>query len=352
MKKTLQELAQYVGGQLEGDPRLEVEGISSIQLAGPREITFVVHQRHEKELEKSNACAVIVPERRLGGDRPKIIVPNPYLAYAKIAQLFHPIHPPYRGVSQEALIHPSAELGREVTIYPFVYVEEGVKIGDGSCLFPWVFVGRGCMIGSRCILYPAVVLYPGCILGNNVIVHAGCVLGSDGFGYARDGRRSVKIPQVGRVRIDDDVEIGSNSAVDRASFGETWIQRGVKIDNLVQIGHNVEVGEDSILAGQVGIAGSSRLGKAVILGGQVGVADHVEIGDGALVGAKSGVAQDLPAGKAFSGIPAYQHRRWLRNTKIIPQLPELQRRIQLLERRIKELERIIHEAKGYGKGGD
>lgn len=339
MKLTLSEVARLVDGKVVGDPHLEIEGISSPELAGPKDITFIVSPKHEKRLAQTKASAVMVPHEGLGGEMAKVVVPHVYLAYAKVASFLNP--PPKRapGVSPEAWIHPEARLGKEVTIYPFVWIGKGAQIGDRVTIFPMVFVGEGCQIGEDCVLHPGVVLYPGCILGKKVIVHAGTVVGSDGFGYARDGSSWVKIPQLGRVRIEDDVEIGANVAIDRASFGETVVRRGVKIDNLVQVGHNVEIGEDSILAGQVGLAGSVKLGKGVVLAGQVGVANHVKIGDGATVGSKSGVAQDVPEGSTMSGIPAITHRDWLKSSQAFPRLPELMRRLKSLEKRLEALER-------------
>ncbi|MEJ5375674.1 MAG: UDP-3-O-(3-hydroxymyristoyl)glucosamine N-acyltransferase [bacterium] len=339
MKATLAQLAELVQGEVCGDPFLEIHGISSPELAGPKDITFVVSPRHEHRLEGTKAAAVMVPDARLGGSMCKIVVPRVYLAYARVAAFFHPWEPPEFGVSPEAWVHPEASLGTGVIVYPFVWIGRGAQVGDRAVLYPMVCVGEGCQIGEDTILYPGVVMYPGCSVGKRVIVHAGTVIGSDGFGYARDGTRSVKIPQLGTVRIEDDVEIGANVAVDRGSFGATWIQRGVKMDNLVQIGHNVVVGEDAILAGQVGLAGSVQVGKAAVLAGQVGVANHLKIGEGAVVGSKSGVAQDVPAGGLVSGIPAIPHRNWLKSSQVFGRLPELMRRIRDIEKRLEHLER-------------
>lgn len=339
MKATLSRIADLVDGRVVGDPAIEVQGISSPELAGPEELTFIVSHRHEHRLRDSKAGAVMVPEEEMGGRRPKIVVKNVYLAYAKVASFFHPTTPPRGGVSPEAWIHPEAQLGKDVTIYPFVWVGKGVCLGDRVTLHPMVCVGEESHIGEDSVLYPGVVVYPRCRIGKRVVIHGGTVIGSDGFGFARDGSRSVKIPQLGIVRIDDDVEIGANSAIDRASFGETRLHSGVKIDNLVQIGHNVEIGQDSILAGQVGLAGSVRLGRGVVLAGQVGVANHVVIGDSVMVGSKSGVAQDIPPGELMSGIPAIPHREWLRATKAFRRLPQLMRRLRELEKRLSQLER-------------
>ncbi len=339
MKATLAQLAELVQGEVVGDPSLEIHGISSPELAGSHDITFIVSARHEHRLGATQAAAVMVPDARLGGNMCKIVVPRVYLAYARVAAFFHPgdLHEP--GVSPEAWVHPEALLGQGVTVYPFVWIGRGARVGDRTVLYPMVFVGEKCQIGQDTVLYPGVVIYPGCSVGSGVVVHAGTVIGSDGFGYAKEGTRSVKIPQLGTVRIEDDVEIGANAAVDRGSFGATWIQRGVKMDNLVQIGHNVVVGEDTVLAGQVGLAGSVQVGRAAVLAGQVGVANHLRIGDGAMVGSKSGVAQDVPPGGLVSGIPAIAHRNWLRSSQAFSRLPELLRRIKAIEKRLDSLER-------------
>jgi UDP-3-O-[3-hydroxymyristoyl] glucosamine N-acyltransferase len=339
---TLGELAALVGGEVVGDPSLEIEGISSLELAGPRQITFLAHPRHAGRVEGSRAAAVVVPSRDLGGDRPKLVVSNPYLAYARIASFFNPVSHPRLGISPHAFVHPEASIGAEVTIHPMVWVDRGAQIGDRATLYPGVCVSQGCVIGEDSVLYPGVVLYPGTRLGKRVIVHSGAVIGSDGFGFVRDGDRAVKIPQLGIVTVEDDVEIGANTAIDRASFGSTTVKRGVKTDNLVQVGHNVVIGEDSLLAGQVGIAGSTELGRAVTLAGQVGVANGLRIGERAVVGSKSGVAQDVPPGAVISGIPAISHKTWLRNAQIIQRLPELVKRLRALEKRVEELEREVH----------
>jgi UDP-3-O-[3-hydroxymyristoyl] glucosamine N-acyltransferase len=346
MRKSLGELAALVGGEVVGDASIMVEGIASIELAGPCEITFLSNPRYAEQLKSSKAGAVIVAREDLGGDKPKLVVPNPYVAYAQVATLFHPLAPPPRGLAPEAFVHPQVKIGQDVSIYPLVWVDRGATLGDRVVLFPGVFVGEDCVIDEDTIIYPGVVLYPRCQLGKRVIVHAGSVIGSDGFGYARDGAKSIKIPQLGIVRIDDDVEIGANNTIDRASFGMTWIQRGVKTDNLVQIGHNVVIGEDSILTGQVGIAGSSKLGRSVILGGQAGIADHIHLGDGVMVGPQAGVAQDVPARTIVTGTPAIPHRVWLRTTPVIPRLPELLKRIRMLEKKLAVLENEIHDREG------
>jgi UDP-3-O-[3-hydroxymyristoyl] glucosamine N-acyltransferase len=232
-------------------------------------------------------------------------------------------------------------------------VGEGSEIGDRAVLYPGVYVGESVRVGEETVLYPNVVIMDRCAVGSRVIIHGGTVIGSDGFGFARDGVRYVKIPQVGVVVIEDDVEIGANCCVDRAAMGKTWVKRGVKTDNLVQIGHNVTIGEDTILVAQVGIAGSTEVGNRVALGGQVGVVGHIKIGDGAMIGAQSGVGQEVAPGQVLSGSPAFPHREWLRAQAVFAKLPELKRTVSDLERRVKELERAagVEETLGEKANG-
>jgi UDP-3-O-[3-hydroxymyristoyl] glucosamine N-acyltransferase len=342
-KATLEKLATLVGGEVVGDRLLEVTGIASLEEAKEGEITFLVELKNLYRLEKTKAAAAIVPLSLASFSKPVIRTPNPYLSYAKIQTFF--THSPYRpkGVDPRAYLGQDVKIGQDVSIYPFVFIGDRCQIGDRAVLYPGVYVGETAQIGDECLLYPNVVVMDRCIIGKRVIIHPGTIIGSDGFGFAQDGAQYVKIPQVGIVQIDDDVEIGANCAVDRAALGKTWIKRGVKTDNLVQIGHNVTIGEDTVLVAQVGIAGSTEVGNRVSLGGQVGVVGHIKIGDGAMVGAQSGVAQDVPPGQIISGSPAFPHREWLRTQAVIPKLPEMKRLLAALEKRVKALEEKITE---------
>lgn len=343
MKATLEELAALVGGQVEGDRTLEVGGIASIEEAKEGEITFLTELKHFRRLEKTRASAAIVHLSLPSFPKPIIRTSNPYLAYAKVQAFF--THQPYipRGIDPRAHIGQGVQMGREVSIYPFVYIGDGSRIGDRVVLYPGVYLGKSTQVGEESILYPNVVVLDRCLIGKRVIVHPGTVIGSDGFGFARDGFRYVKISQVGIVRIDDDVEIGANSAIDRAAMGTTWIKRGVKTDNLVQVGHNVTIGEDTAIVAQVGISGSTEVGNRVALGGQVGVVGHITIGDGAMVGGQSGVAQDIPPGQVVSGTPAIAHREWLRSQAVFAKLPEMKRALAALEKEFKTLKEKIEK---------
>jgi len=340
-KATLADLATLVGGVLEGDGALEIRGMASLEDAEEGQISFLADRKLISRLEKTRASAIIVPSNLPPFPKPLIRTSNPYVAYAKVQTFFS--SRPYTplGVDPRAFVGSGVQIGRDVSIYPFVYIGNDSRIGDGVVLYPGAYIGVGVQIGEGTILYPNVIVMDGCRLGKRVIVHGGTVIGSDGFGFAPDKDRYVKIPQVGFVEIEDDVEIGANCAIDRAAMGRTWIKKGVKTDNLVQIGHNVVVGENTVLVAQVGIAGSAEIGNWVALGGQVGVVGHVKIGDQARVGAQSGIAQEVKPGEILSGSPAFPHRDWLRAQALFPKLPEMKRGLTALEKRVEELERVL-----------
>jgi len=337
--KTLEEIAQLLQGELKGPPGFNARGIQSLTAAGPDEISFAVGSHFKEEVEKSKAGALILPKDwPYGLDRPSILVKDPYLAYALIATAF--LDKPFSalGVSPKAHVGSNCKIDRNVSIYPEVFIGDRVCIGQYVTLHPGVYVGNDVCIEDKTTLYPNVVVYESCRLGKRVAVHAGTVIGSDGFGYARRGESHVKIPQTGIVVIEDDVEIGANVTIDRAALGETRIGRGTKIDNLVQVGHNVSIGANSLLVAFVGIAGSTRIGKGVVLGGQVGVGGHIELGDRAMVGAQSGVTKSLAAGEVVTGSPAMPHKLFLRVGSAFKRLPEMVKQIRDLKERINRLE--------------
>lgn len=338
MTITLAEIAAAVGGKVMGDEGRVVSGINSLDDAGPSDISFFFDRRYERSLRQTRAGALLVSSPVEGFQGPQVLVPRVELAYARVARLLSPSIPRYPGVSPGAFIHEEARIGNDVSIHPLAYVGRGAEIGEGTTLFPGVFVGDDVKIGKRCLIYPNVAILWGCLIGNDVIIHSGSVIGSDGFGFVRDGGVSVKIPQIGIVQIDDDVEIGAGNCIDRAALGKTWIQRGTKTDNLVHIAHNVIVGEDTIIVAQAGISGSCRIGRQVIIGGQVGIIDHVDIGDGAMIGPQSGIAKPVPPGGIVSGYPAMPHRQWLKTTTLTARLPELADRLRRIEKRIEEIE--------------
>jgi UDP-3-O-[3-hydroxymyristoyl] glucosamine N-acyltransferase len=331
-------LAERLGCRLEGDGGLEVRGVRSLEDAAPGDLSFVAHERYLPRLPASAAGAVIVAEGWPPVDRPALRTANPILAFARALALLHPLPGPPPGIHATAVVASDARVAPDACVGPLAVLGPGVEVGPGTILDAHVSVGAGVRIGEGCRIYPQVVLRDGVMLGNRVIVHSGTVIGADGFGYARDGHRHVKIPQIGRVVIEDDVEIGANVTIDRATLGETRIGRGTKIDNLVQIAHNVRVGADTVIVAQVGIAGSSRVGSRVTLAGQVGVVDHVEIGDDVIVGAQAGVSKDVPAGSIVLGSPAIPHGDFKRQLAATAGLPEMRKRVRALEERLAALE--------------
>jgi UDP-3-O-[3-hydroxymyristoyl] glucosamine N-acyltransferase len=336
---TLEELSERLGAEIYGRKSVTIRGINSLSEAVGGDVSLYMDRRYMSALKSTKASAIIVSGKTDLFDGPQLIVRSPALAYAEVAALFCPALARFPGISREAVIHETSTIAEDVSIYPFVYVGEGAVVGRGVTLFPGVYVGDRVKIGMNTVLYPNVTLMPGVIVGAEVIIHAGAVVGSDGFGFVRDGSRSVKIPQLGTVQIDDHVEIGSNSTIDRAALGKTWIKRGVKTDNLVQIAHNVTIGENSVIVAQTGISGSVTVGNQVLIGGQVGISDHVEIGDRVMIGSQSGVAKSISAGEVVSGTPTMSHRLWLKTRGLITRLPELNERIRALEKKLAELEK-------------
>lgn len=351
MKKSINEIADFLGGKVVGDGGILIKAVRGIDEAGPGDITFVANPQYEKKLNETGASAVLVTRgtERPGENVTLIQVDDPYVSLGKLLTIFYPEEREKPGISAQAIVEEGAEISPSATVYPGVYISSGAGIGAGVVLYPGVFVGRDAVIGENSILYPNVCVYRRCLIGKRVILHAGAVVGSDGFGFANPGRDNIKIPQIGIVQIDDDVEIGANTTIDRATLGRTWIQRGVKIDNLVQIAHNVVIGEKSIIVSQVGISGSTRLGRSVILGGQAGLVGHLQIGDFAMVGAQSGVHEDVPANSVVSGSPCQPHRNWLRSMSCLPRLPDMRHLLNDLRKRIETLEKLSEMKKEVEK---
>ena len=341
--KLLSELANDVGGRVIGDGSVVIHKVAPIDEAVQGEITFLTNPRYQKFLPQCKASAVIVGRGVVSEADPStplnfLEAADPYVAFAKVLQLFCPA-PRFDGtVSPFAHVDDSAVIGDGVTIFPSAFVGPRVQVGGGSVLFPGVFLGEQVRVGADCVFHANVVVREGCRIGNRVILHAGVVVGSDGFGYAGRGPARVKIPQAGIVVIEDDVEIGANTTIDRATLGQTVVGHGAKIDNLVQIAHNVVIGEHSVVAAQVGIAGSTQLGKNVTLAGQVGVVNHVRIGDGATIGPQSGIPKSVPPGAMLSGgIAAAPHHEWLKVMTLLPQLPTLWSAVRRLEKEVARL---------------
>lgn len=337
MTRTLGELAIFLGGELHGPADLAIEGIAPIDQATEREITFIAQKRFTRLVDQSRAAGFIVSRENADLPRPLIIVPHPYLAYARVATLFAPPLRRWPGVSDLAFLGQEVVLGQEVSIAPLAFIGAGAELGDRVTIMPGGVIGEEVRIGSDTLIYPNVTIRERCTVGARCIIHSGTVIGSDGFGFVPGEAGHVKIPQLGIVVIEDDVEIGANCAIDRGALGATRVGRGVKIDNLVHLAHNVQVGEYSLLVAQVGISGSTKLGKGVVLAGQVGLTGHIELGDGVQVGAQSGVHHSVSAGQTVSGSPARPHRDWLQHMSHIPKLPDIYRRLKQLEQRVSEL---------------
>jgi UDP-3-O-[3-hydroxymyristoyl] glucosamine N-acyltransferase len=348
----LQEIAELIGGEIKGPPQaasIEITGAAGISDAGQGDITFLSGAKFIRELAESKAAAVLVKDFVPGVEKPQVKTGNPLFAFAKLLSNFYVKPVQHKGISANAFVSAEAEIASDVTIYDFAYISAKAKISSGTVIFPGVFIGEGCSVGEGCLIYPNVTIREKTIIGNRVIIHANAVIGADGFGYVFEEGRHNKIPQTGNVLVEDDVEIGAGSTVDRATTGTTVIGKGTKIDNLVQIGHNVQVGSNVILVAQVGIAGSSRLGDGVVLGGQVGIADHASIEAGTMIAAQAGVMGNVKRG-VYGGAPAIPHRDWLKASALFAKLPELKKRIEELERKMNEVRRTRDEGRKDKEG--
>lgn len=333
--------AELVNGRLRGDPDRTIRGVAPIVQAGPEELGLLASRRYLRYLSGSSAGALLVSEdleKAVSEDdaspETRIVVEDAHRALVPLLRRLHPAEPEAVGIHPTAVLGSGVTLGRDVCIGPYSVIGDGAVLGDEIRIGAHVTVGRDCRIGAGSVLHPQVVLYPETVLGERVILHAGVRIGVDGFGYTTVDGEHRKIPQVGACVIEDDVEIGANCTLDRGSIGRTVVRRGTKLDNLVHLGHNVEVGERSMLVAQVGIAGSTRMGREVVCGGQSGVVGHVEIGDGARIGAQAGVIGDVEEGRTVSGFPARDHREFLRGMAMVMKLPELRARVRELERRL------------------
>ena len=337
VRLTLRELAERVGGEVEGDAQVAITGAAPIQTATDGEISFVANDRYLKFLGTTRAAAVVLDLKTKCSRLPVLRHPNPYLALADILDLLYPDAPLLpAGIDATAVVEEDAAIDASAAVGPLCHVRGGASVGKNCQLVSSVFVGRNVTIGENCLIYPGVRIMDDCRIGNNVIIHSSTVIGSDGFGFAESEQGLKKIKQIGWVEIDDDVEIGSNTSIDRGALGPTRIGRGTKIDNLVQIAHNVEIGQNCIIVSQVGISGSTKIGNGVILAGQVGVVGHIEIGDGVRVGAQSGVPKSVPAGKTVFGSPARDIMTTKRIEAALTRLPELFKRVKKIEQKLSE----------------
>ena len=337
---TLEGLAALLDARLIGDGGLEITGVAGVREAGAGDITFLVNPRYEAYLADTGASAVLVAEPRADCRVAQLVTADPYVAFLRCVKIFRQERPrPPAGVHPTAVVGKGVTLGKDVSIGPYAVIEEGATLGDGAVVMAHSYVGHRARLGQEAFLFPQVVVREECVLGDRVVIHSGTIIGADGFGYARDGGSYHKVPQVGNVVLDDDVEIGANSCVDRATTGTTRIGRGSKIDNLVQIGHNVQTGEHVIVAAMSGVAGSTRIGDNVTIGAQAGVTGHIELGDGATVATRGGVTKSVPKGAIVSGVfPARPHRVERRIQASIAKLPQLVAKLHTLEARLAALE--------------
>jgi UDP-3-O-[3-hydroxymyristoyl] glucosamine N-acyltransferase len=343
MERPISKIAELVGGEVVGDGDFVIRGVAPFDAAGPDDLTFVTSAHYKQRIDETGAGAVIVPLDVRHSNKILVRVENPSLALARVSTLFHAAPRPVVGISRRASVGRNLRFGKDISVYPGVYIGDDVTVGDRVTLDPGVVVGNGVKMGDDVTVRPNVSILDRCEIGNRVLIHAGSVIGDDGFGFASDGQKYYKIPQMGIVRIDDDAEIGACNTIDRATFGQTWIKRGVKTDNLVHIAHNVVVGEDTVLVAQVGISGSVTIGNHAILAGQAGVAQHVAIGNRVTIGAQSGIAKSIPDGQTVSGSPSMPHRLWLKTSHMISKLPDMRKTLTELERRIESLERALKD---------
>jgi UDP-3-O-[3-hydroxymyristoyl] glucosamine N-acyltransferase len=342
---TLAELAERLGAVLEGDGAIEVSRIAGIEHAGPGDVTFLANPKYAAAIATTRASAVILDPTAPAAPCAMLRIANPYLAFARAAQAFAPSRTVPPGRHPTAVVAADAVLGDGVAVGPLAVIGQRVRIGARTVIHPHVVIGDDAEIGPDCLIHARVSIREACRLGARVVVQDGAVIGADGFGFAHhaDGTHE-KIPQTGPVVIEDDVEIGANTTIDRPAVGETRIRAGAKIDNLVQIAHGVTVGLNTLLAAQVGIAGSTRIGDNVILGGQVGVAHHITVGDGVKATAQSGLSNSIDAGRFVSGLPAIDNRQWARAAVLFGRLPEWRRQLLDLERRLAALEATAQAA--------
>lgn len=338
MKISIAKIAEIVNGQVSGDADREIQGVAPFEEATETDISFAADAKHLKHIHAIKAGALIVPLTCEKSTANLIFVKNPRASFAKVMMLFHPSPEPHAYTSDTARIGKDFSYGRDVSISAFVSIGDQVVIGDRVSIHPGSVIGNGVVIGHDTVIEPSVTVMAHCRIGSRVIIHAGTVIGSDGFGFAMEDNTHRKIPQIGNVVIGDDVELGANNTIDRATFGSTMIGNGVKTDNLVHIAHNVQVGENTLLIAQVGIAGSTKIGKNVILAGQVAIGPHVTIGDNVIVGPQSGIAKSIPDNEIQTGTPGMPHKLFLRVQRMIQKLPELNKKVLQLEKRLKKVE--------------
>lgn len=344
MEFTAEQIANVIGGRVEGNKDAKVHTFAKIEEGTEGAISFLSNPKYTHYLYNTKSSIVIVNEDlelEKDVDATLIRVKNAYESIAKLLQIYEASKPKKTGVAPQAYIAPSAKLGNNCYVGPFAYVGEGAEIGDGCQIYPHAVIGDNVKVGTNCIFYPNTTIYQGCKIGNNVTIHAGSVIGADGFGFAPGADGYDKIPQIGIVVIEDNVEIGANTCVDRSTIGATVIHKGVKLDNLVQVAHNVEIGENTVMSAQVGIAGSTKVGSWCMFGGQVGLAGHITIGDKTFLGAQSGVPGSLKGGEELIGTPPMNPRAYFKSQAIFRRLPDMYKDLNDAKKKIEELNEKI-----------
>jgi UDP-3-O-[3-hydroxymyristoyl] glucosamine N-acyltransferase len=348
MEMTLKEIARILDGTVIGRNDVIIKNIMSIEEANEGDLTFIANKKYLKKMKLTQASAILVPPQTVAEGKNLIVVADPYASMGKLLMIFFPIEHGHKGISKDAYIEDGAIVSPEAHVFPKAFISHGVKIDKGAVIYPGVYIGHNVAVGENSIIYANVTVYNSCIIGKRVILHSGVVVGADGFGFANPGKENNKIPQVGFVQIDDDVEIGANSAIDRATMGKTWIQRNVKIDNLVQIAHNVIIGENSIITSQVGISGSTKLGKSVIVGGQVGMAGHIKIGDNVMIAATASIHKNIKSGQIVAGSPHTSHKEWLKIEACRLRLPRMRATLEELVKKVEYLQEKINKSSSEG----
>ena len=340
MEFTAKQIASFIGGKVEGDENATVHTFAKIEEGTPGAISFLSNPKYTHYIYNTKSSIVLINddvELAQPVEATLIRVKNAYECVAKLLQLYQASLPKKTGISPQAFVSEKAKIGKDCYIGAFAYVGDGTVIGDNTQIHPHAVVEDGVTIGSGCIIYPNVTIYDGCKLGNNVTIHAGSVIGADGFGFAPNTEGYDKIPQIGIVTIEDNVEIGANTCVDRSTMGATIIRKSVKLDNLVQIAHNVEVGENTVMSAQVGIAGSTKIGKWCMFGGQVGISGHINIGDKTFLGAQSGVPGNIKGNTTLIGTPPMEPKAYFKSIAITRKLPEIYKQLGELQKQVEEL---------------
>ena len=337
MKKTLKEIAAYVGGRVVGDENIEITGLDNIEGAGEHELTFAV-EPHIEEAKKTKAAAVMLKEGTGEFPLPALYVDEPRAAFAKLLEIFTPKLVFRKGVSDKAYIGEDVKIGKDVIIMPFACVDDHAVIGDRVTLYPHTYIGQYTEVGEDTVIYSSATVREHCHVGARCVIHSSAVIGSDGFGFTTKDGVHTKVPQVGNVVLEDDVEIGAHDGIDRAAMGSTVIGHGTKIDNLVHIGHNCKIGPNCLIVAQTGISGSTKVGHNVTFGGQVGTVGHIEIGANSVYAARSGIIGNMPEGQFCAGFPVQSHTEWLRMQAAMKHLPELRKEVRRLTKALAKYE--------------